>query len=110
MKNFKELMVENAKTAEIVDALVLEGKQKVIKVVKDSNGKFKKKKTFTCTGDNEKFNSSKGKCEHISGSEKMNKMKGAKKRNRTLKKKPDSVKQKDAKKREKANARFGLGK
>lgn len=108
MKNFKDLMLECSETVIEVEEIIDEGKVKVKKVVKDASGKFKKKITYTCTGDNEKFSTSKGKCVHISGSEKMNKKKGAKKRAKTLKKKPEARKEKERNKRAKANARFGL--
>lgn len=108
MKDFKDLLTECSVTAIETDAILDEGKKKVKKVVKDSKGKFKKKITYTCSGDNEKYSSSKGKCVHISGSEKMNKKKGSKRRTKTLRKKPDARKAKDQKLRDRANSRYGI--
>ena len=110
MKTFKDLLRESTIIALAIEAIIDEGKQKVIKVVKDSNGHFKKKKTFTCTGDGEKYSPSKGNCVHISGAEKLDRMKGAKKRARTLNKQSDSKKERNREIRAKATVRFGLGK
>lgn len=107
MKTFKNLLEESKELFEAVDAIT-EGKEKVIKVVMDSKGKPKKVKTFTCTGDNEKYDSNAKKCVSVSGSEKASKKKAAKKRKKTMAKIPQSVKDKKAKKMQKAKERYGL--
>lgn len=107
MKTFKDLMTESTELFETVDAIV-EGKEKVIKVVMDSKGKPKKVKTFTCSGENQKYNAATKKCVSVSGAEKATKKKAAKKRKKTMAKIPQSVKDKKAKRMEKAKARYGL--
>ena len=109
MKSFKNLLEESVELFTSVDTLV-EGKEKVIKVVMDSKGKAKKVKTFTCSGENQKYDSASKKCVGVSGSEKASKKKGAKKRKKTMAKIPQSVKDKKARKMDKAKARFGVGK
>lgn len=118
MKSFRDLTMEVVKTSLEVEALeeniaegfVSEGKEKIIKVVKDGKGGFKKKKTFTCSGESQKYNPSTKKCVSVSGAEKAKKKKGAKKRTKTLAKTPQSVKDKKARKMAKAKQRFGLNK
>lgn len=107
MKTFKNLLEESAELFAEVD-VINEGKEKVIKVVMDSKGKPKKVKTFTCSGENQKYNAATKKCEGVSGSEKASKKKGAKKRKKTMAKIPQSVKDKKARKMAKAKERYGL--
>lgn len=101
-------MTESVEIFETADIAIEEGKKKIKKVVKDADGKFHKKITFTCDGDGEKFDANKKKCVHVSGSEKANKRKGAKRRAKTLKRIPQSVKDKNIRMRDKAKSKFGI--
>lgn len=108
MKSFKDMVIESTAIFESVDSVITEGKKRVKKVVKDAEGKWKKVITFTCTGDGEKYDRSKRKCIHMGGKEKADKTRGARRRARTLKRKPQSIKDRHAKQRDKAKVRFGI--
>lgn len=108
MKSFKDMVIESTAIFESVDSAITEGKKRVKKVVKTADGKWKKMITFTCTGDGEKYDRTKRKCIHMGGKEQAQKTRGAKRRARTLKRKPQSVKDREHMQRDKAKVRFGI--